>query len=495
MTFEFLKLQFLKSIRSVSIARNLVAGFFLALLLLIVLSYLLLLAFSLEKIIEEGLDEPNAITFLNTHLAFFFIIEIMYRFFLQKLPVIELENFLHLPIRRSNIIHFLLIRSFISPLSIIALLLFTPITLTEISTTYGISGALYWLSTIVLLSWTLHWFMLWFKQKYGDKLISIFLLFGLFIISTAANYYGWFNVGEILSPVFHNSLNNPLPALILVASFIGMYGFALNYYKKHAYLEELTTESRSGYIDQSLDFLSRFGLAGEMADLEWKLILRHKKSRNYLLISILFLFYGLLFYNDPSFVREEGFSYFFIFTGIFITGIFILQYGQLFLSWNSTDFDFFLSRRNGLKALIKGKYLLFVVISLLCFLLSVPYVYFGWNVLFIHMATFLFNMGVTIHFVICLSLWKPKPMSLSKSALFNYEGIGMAQFLMIIPMGIFPYLIFLPFAVLFNDYAGLVALSICGITGILFYEKLSDIAVDILLNNRYEISSTFREEL
>lgn len=495
MTSLILKLQFLKSIRSVSIVRNLVGGFFLGILLLIVLSYLLLLAFSLEKIIVSGFGEPDVIAFLNAHLAYFFILEIMYRFFLQKLPVIELENFLHLPIGRSKIIHFLLVRSFISPLSIITLILFIPITLTEVREVFDLSSALYWLSSIALLSWTLHWFMHWFKQKYGNKIISLLMLFGLFIISTAANYYGWFNIGEFISPIFQSSLESPLPALILLMCFFGMYAFTFRYYKKHAYIEELSIKSQSRYIDHSLDFLSRFGLAGEIADLEWKLILRHKKSRNYLFISFLFLFYGLLFYNDPSFTAKDGFSYFFIFTGIFITGIFFLQYGQLFLSWNSTDFDFFISRREGLKALIKGKYLLFVIISILCFLLSVPYVYFGWDVLFIHMATFLFNMGITIHLVIYLSLWKPKPMNLNKGALFNYEGIGMAQFLMIIPMGIAPYVIFLPFAIFINDYAGLAALSIIGIIGILFYEKLSDAAVSILLNNKYEISSTFREEL
>lgn len=495
MTFLFLKLQFLKSIRSVSIVRNVVGGFFLAMLSLLALTYLLLLAFNLSVIIETVLGQPDVTAFLNSHLAFFFILEMIYRFFLQKLPVFELQTFLHLPVGRNRIIRFLLLRSFISPFSIIALILFAPISFSEIGEAYGFLNALWWLSSIVLVSWTLHWFMLWFKQKYGSSIISLILLFGLFIGSTAANYYGWFNIGNLLSPLFQYSLESAIPSLILLSAFAGMYTLVFGYYKRHAYIEELSTKKDRRYLDHSLGFLSRFGLAGEIADLEWKLILRHKKSRNYLFISFLFIFYGLLFYTDPTFTSDEGFSYFFIFAGIFITGIFFLQYGQLFLSWNSTDFDFFLSRKDGLRALIKGKYLLFVIISILCFLLSVPYVYFGWDVLFIHMATFLFNMGITIHLVIYLSLWKPKPMNLDKGAWFNYEGVGMAQFLMIFPMGVAPYVVFLPFAIFFNDYTGLIALSICGILGIVFYEKLSDVAVNILLKNKYEISSTFREEL
>ena len=66
-------------------------------------------------------------------------------------------------------------------------------------------------------------------------------------------------------------------------------------------------------------------------------------------------------------------------------------------------------------------------------------------------------------------------MDLNKGAMFNYEGVGAAQFLMIIPMMVAPYLIYLPFAILFNFYAGLAALSTVGIIGIIFFNKLKPI--------------------
>lgn len=208
-----------------------------------------------------------------------------------------------------------------------------------------------------------------------------------------------------------------------------------------------------------------------------------------------FLLYGLLFYINPAFQAEDGFSYMFIFVGSFITGVFVLQYGQLFLSWNSSNFDFFLKLSGGMEALVRGKYLLFIAISCLCFLLSVPYVYFGWDILFIHIATFLFNMGVTIHLVIYLAIWKPKPMDLSKGAMFNYEGVGIAQFLMIIPLILAPYVVFVPFSLLISDYAGLIALAVVGAVGIMAYSKLSQLSVNKVLANKYEISSSFRQEL
>ena len=277
--------------------------------------------------------------------------------------------------------------------------------------------------------------------------------------------------------------------------FLGLHRLAYTYYYNNAYLEDLTQDEDVRFVNQEFGIFNRFGLAGELANLEWKLIIRHKKSRTYLMLAGFFLLYGLIFYANPQYSTEEGFSHMFVFVGSFITGIFMLQYGQLFLSWNSANFDFFLQKRDGVESLIKGKYLLFIATSCLCFLLSVPYVFFGWDILLIHIATFLFNMGVIMHLVIYLSLWKPKPMDLNKGAMFNYEGVGIAQFLMIIPMFLAPYVVYLPFALLVNQYVGLLALGIIGVAGILAFPYLSNLPVRRVLNNRYEISSSFRQEL
>jgi hypothetical protein len=66
--------------------------------------------------------------------------------------------------------------------------------------------------------------------------------------------------------------------------------------------------------------------------------------------------------------------------------------------------------------------------------------------------------------------------------------------LIIIPMMVGPYLIYLPFSLLFNDYVGLLALGISGIIGILAFKPLSQININRINANRYEISSSFRQE-
>ncbi|TXE04067.1 DUF5687 family protein [Algoriphagus aquimarinus] len=494
MLFELIRLEFLKSFRSTAFAKSVMVAIFLGFLAIMLLGYLLIAGLFLTRIIEQLAEGQDPIQVLNSGLIFFFLVEFMYRYFLQKLPVIELESLLHLPISKRKIMHMLLGRSFFSPLSIIALILFTPFAFSEISTQYGVSGAIFWLGTILFISWTLHWFMLWFKQRFEDSLIGVVIVLIVLLLGLGSAYMGWFNLGELVAPFFNFAMTSFIPLAIMFVLCSAGYYMAFSYYLNNAYLEDLAEEEEVRFVNQSVGFFSKFGMAGELANLEWKLIIRHKKSRTFLMLSALFLLYGTIFYDNPAY-QEGPMRNIFIFVGIFITGIFMIQYGQLFLSWNSGYFDFFLGRKDGVKNLVRGKYLLLLSISLLCFLLSIPYVYFGWSFLLIHLATFLFNAGIMIHLIIYLALWKPKPMDLNKGAMFNYEGVGAAQFLMIIPMMVAPYVVYLPFAMFFNFYAGLAALGIVGVVGIIFFNKLSTININRVLKNRYEISSSFRQEL
>jgi hypothetical protein len=495
MVLQLIKLEMLKTMRSTSFAKSALVAIFLGFLAIVLLSYVLLLGLFLKEVIEKGFESTDAYATLTGSLIYFYLFEFMYRYFVQKLPVMELERFLHLPIKKSNIIHFLLGRSFISPLTLIAPLLFLPFAFKEVGPRFGDFAAWSWLGCVVLSSWSLHWLMLWFKQKFEDSFIGLGVVFAVLLLGAGSTYYGWFNLGELVKPLFDWSLASMVPLIILFVFFMVSHRLAYSYYRNNAYLEDLAEEENVRFADQDLGIFNRFGLAGQLANLEWKLIIRHKKSRTYLMLAAFFLLYGLIFYTNPVYQTEEGFSHLFIFVGTFITSIFMLQYGQLFLSWNSSNFDFFLNRRGGIESLIKGKYLLFVATSIFSLLASVPYVYFGWDILLIHLSTFIFNMGVIIHLVIHMSLWKPKPMDLNKGAMFNYEGIGIAQFLMMIPIFLGPYIVYFPFALLINQYAGLIALAVTGMIGIIAFPYLSNLAVQKVLKNRYEISSSFRQEL
>jgi len=488
------QLQLKKALRSVTLGRKLVKTILLAGAGLFAFFVVGGIGLGLSDILQRITGRANVTPVLNTLLIFFFLLEMMYRYFLQKLSVVQLEQYLHLPVGRTKIIRFLLLRSFLSPYNAVALLLFTPFYWMQVSQFYSPFAALCWLLQILLISWSIHWFMLWYKQKYGDSLLGFLFLLGLFAGVSAIIWSGWVDVRRWLEPLFSAPLRQPVSILASAALFGGGFIFIERFYQKNAYLEALNPIKKRSLFSGSYTLFERFGPAGTMADLELKLMLRHKKSRAYLVISLLFLAYGFVFYTNDFITQGDADSWLTIMVPIIITGMFMMHYGQFFLSWNASYIDFFLAKNGGIEELVKGKYIIIVSVSLVLYLLSLGYIYLWDQVLLLHTAMFLFNIGINIHLVIMLALWEPKPMDLDRSAMFNYEGVGLAQFLLAIPMIGAPYGIYFSAQYLVGSYGAIIVLGLVGVMGVLLSPKILQYHANRIIKKRYQISASFRQE-
>ena len=79
----------------------------------------------------------------------------MMRYFLQSLPILDVQPYLHLPIKKSSIVHYLLGKSFLHVMNFMTLLLFSPFAFKVIATSEGTNAAWSWLLSIWLLILTL----------------------------------------------------------------------------------------------------------------------------------------------------------------------------------------------------------------------------------------------------------------------------------------------------------------------------------------------------
>ncbi|HKL15168.1 MAG TPA: DUF5687 family protein [Balneolaceae bacterium] len=492
MTPEFIRLLFLERVRSFSFGRDLISSIMVLVLIVFILFYLVGIAIFMGFVLKNQLGVEDVPAFLNSAAIYYLLGEFVVRFFFQKTPLFDLNRYLHLPIKRSGIIHFLLGKSLISTFTVVALILFLPVTITEITAAHGPLAGFFWLATIMAFSLSLHWLVLWVKEAGSRKHPAFLALLVLPALPFILLYFNIFNIGAYTAPFFSMALSGPVPLITGVVFCLAGYRLIFGHYIKNAYLDQAQKPASFAYSSSGSGLFSGFGVPGIMAETELKLILRHKKSRSYLFMSFLFVFYGLLFYELPEPGEPFAISVLHIFVGIFITGLFFVQYGQFLMSWNSSFFDFYLNKENGIRDLMRGKVLLLSLSSIAAFLLALPYLYFGWQIILIHTAALLFNVGIGIHIIVLMSLWNPKPMDINKGAMFNYDGIGMAQFLMAIPFFISPYVIYVPVLLLANHYAALVAMSLAGLAGILLHNRITDVSANIVKNNRHKISSAFR---
>lgn len=479
--------------RSVSFSKDTATMVFTGILGLMLFVYALALGLTLDIIIIKGLKQSDAIGFLNSLLLYSFAFEFIMRYMMQNLPVLDVQPYLHLPLKKSGIVHFLLARSAVHLLNILPWIIFLPFALKVIGPNYSMTTALIWALVVWLCSMTLHYLVVLFKKALDDNIIGIAILLGIIVLLGAADYYGWFKLSEISEVTFNAVLTQPILVIVPLLLTIGAYALCFKFFLQAMYPEEIGyRKTNSSGVTQDLSFLKSFGLIGEMINVEVKLILRNKRPRNILYLSAFFLLYGLIFYTNDKYM--EGISGILLFVGIFITGIFMINYGQLLFSWQGGHYDFTLTRPVSMRQYVESKYWLLSVVTIICFVLSTPYLYFGWKILFVHLAMMFFNLGVNVFVILNLAMWDPKKVDLKKSVTFNYEGVGVAQWIMSIPILLGPYVFFLPFSLMGHSELGIIAVGLAGIIGIIFRGKLIDLTTRRLAERKYSVAAGFRKD-
>ena len=201
------------------------------------------------------------------------------------------------------------------------------------------------------------------------------------------------------------------------------------------------------------------------------------------------MFYGLIFYTNK--IYGEGFV---VFVGMFMTGIFIISYGQFMFSWQASHFDGLLVSNINFADFLKAKYLLFTVISTVFFLFTVPYVYFGWHILLVQFIMYLWNIGINTTLVLFFANRNYRRIDLSKGAAFNWEGVSGNQWILSIPLILAPYVLYVPFALFGHPNIGLVLIAATA-AGFIFTRSFwIKLLVGDFYSHRYLIAEGFRNK-
>ena len=478
--------------RSAVWAKNLLANIFLGFAAIVITSYALLLGLFLDKIVLQLLPDQDPIQVINGIIIYYLAFEFFIRFFLQNVPVLGIQPYLHLPMKKSKMINYMLIKSAISPFNLLSILFFSPFAFRVVGESHGNSGAWAWLFFIVGMALTLHYVVILFKKKLNEQPNLMFVFVGVFGGLGALDFYNIISLSSASSAMINQIITQPgLGFIPLLLAFL-FYYLNFNFLINNTYPEEISTKKKTNKISGGeFAFLRRFGHKGELMIAELKLILRHKRPRSTLILSGALLLYGLIFYPNPQYAELD---FIFVFVGVFVTGIFFLNYGQFLLSWDSGFFDFVLTRKSTFKDYLEAKYYLFIATSTIAFVLSLAYGYFGWKIVLINLCAYLFNIGINVFAVMRLAMYNPKKIDLNKRAAFNYEGVGAAQFLIIIPIMILPYLIYAPLAIMGHDIVGIILTGSAGLIGFLFRKQMLNSITNYFIKNRHKIASGFRAQ-
>ena len=433
-------------------------------LIFILFLYVLALGLFLDKILGSAFPHADLTTSFCGILLVYYLFDLLTRMQLQDLPTLKVQPYLHLPVKRNSVVGYLALTALLSFFNLWPIVIFGPFIIKIILPASGGLVAFAFFISIIALALFNNYLAMYIKRK-ANLNGWVFLIAGAVLSLITCGDYVWhlYSLHGISFLFFGNLIKLPALMLLPVILSVAMYYVNFFYLKQNLYLEELSSKKANAYRSSTeIPLLSRFGSVGDLAANEIKLILRNKRSRSALIMGLVFMFYGLIFYTQSMY--GEGVK---VFVGMFMTGIFIINYGQFMFSWQASHFDGLLVSKISFKDFLTAKYLLFTIVSTVAFILTIPYVYFGWKVVLIHFIMYLWNLGVNTTIVLFFANRNYKRIDLSKGASFNWEGVGATQLLLSFPLILLPYVVFLPFKFFKMPDVGFAALAVIGVIFIL----------------------------
>lgn len=491
MLLTLLSHQWKAQLRSSIFQKSLVLNIILGLFILYFGSIFLLLGFGMHEILANFYPGQNVIGIFNGALLFCFLIDLFFRFLMQELPVLAVQPYLHLPISKNRLVHYVLVKSIPSIFNLFPLLFFVPFMFTTVIPAYGTTIALAWMAALFLVTLLNNFLLLYFKRLMSTKPLYT-LGFGLAIsLLMLLDYLHVVSLRAASEAVFGALFVTPWLAAVPLVLVVGAYLLNFYYLRAHTYPEELKLRKTAEASGRDITFLNRFGELGKLIELELKLIWRHKRTKSVVSLSVVFLFYGFIFYGKGTYL--EGFAML-IFVGIILSGMPMFNYGQFLPGWQSAHFDGLLTQKNiSPYQFYAAKYWMMVPVTVLAFVLTLPYGFFGSKIILINAATLLYNIGVNVFVIFFFSVYNKERLDLSKGATFNWQGVGASKFVMMLPAMLLPILIYLPFGLMGVPYAGIAALGGLGLLGIIFRKQLLQWSANRFVAHKYKLAAGFRQ--
>jgi len=480
-----------KSYRSQGFYKNLAVSIILSLFTLYTAAVLLFLGFSLNEILEKADNKLNPLQLFNGGMLYIMLIGLVVRFAMQQLNTFNLPPYQVLPIKRSLLVNFLLLKPLTSPINYFLLLVVIPFSIKSVVGYYSVAVAVRFIVSFVFLVWFDSLMAAFLKRKYGSNLLSFILVILVFLGIVALEYFKIFSLFAISGALYGFIVLKSYGLIVAFAMVCAAFSLNKWFFSQNYYPENFNRKMKNDKTSTAeLSFLNRFGVIGDLISLELKLILRHKRTKSLLYMSAIFLFYGLIFYTQKSYESSNAMLFF---VAMFVTGFPMITYGQWVISWDSAHFDSIMTKNIPIKTYLNANYYLMVALNVICFIITSAYFFFGTKIIYMHLTAFVFNLGVNVPLLLLGAMYKTKRIDLSKSSSMNYQGMTYKNYLIIFPIIFVPMIVVAVLSYFASLSVALGTLSIIGLAGILLRKPILNSLVSLFNDRKYKLAEGFRE--
>lgn len=484
---HFISLEWKAFLRSASLGNSIILKVFMGIAAFFMIIYMLGFGIGTYYLIKEGL-KLDVMKTLNQAAIYYFGADFMFRFFLQKMPVANIKTYLSLGIEKNKIVHYTLFKTIISLFNTWHLFYFIPLCVVLYKEGFPLSSTLFWTLSMIIIVYILNFLNILINKK--DSFF--YTVLGLIGVSGLLKYYNIFDVTNYTSMFFEFFYYQPYSILFLVLALVGIYFYTFGFFKQNLYFDEGLSSKVSVATTENITWLDKYGVLGTFLKNDIRMIKRNKRSRTTVFMSFFFLFYGLFFF---LFDMYKG-PFFELFAATFITGGFLLNFGQFVPSWDSAYYPLLMTQKITYKDYLNSKWWLMILATSVSIILASFYLYFGLRTYLIIIAVGIFNIGVNSHLVLWAGAYIKTPIDLTKNnkAFGDKQSFNVKTFLLSLPKILLPVLLFFTGKLIYNDNLGIILIALVGIIGLAFKNKVFTIIEKVYLKEKYKTIAAYQQK-
>lgn len=477
--------------RSASLGKDLAMKIFIWLFGLYMIGSMLLLGIGLYFILEKAFPDQAPIYYVNQFIVIWFIIELVMRYMMQKIPMLNIKPFLIQNIKRDTIVDFLLLKSVLSFFNFLTPVIVIPFVVSNfIKSDFTSLELIGWTIDILSLVLVANFLNILLQKKIIDnnKLLIPFL--AVVTILVGLQYFDIFYTTKFVGNVLNYMLHHPYLCIIPLLLVVGLYIVCKKVITSNFYLDAYLKTDALSFNDNDFSWISKFGEVAPFMQLDLKLIWRNKRPKTAVYTALMFSLYGLIFYTNDMYSNSPMLA----FVGIFMTGMFMINFGQFIPAWDSSYYPMMMTQNIPLKLYLKSKATLMYFSIIVMAILTTFYAYFGYHILILNLACAVYNIGINVPLILRIGANNKKRIDLDKSQFMNYQGTGVAQWLIMIPVMVFPVLIWLLFNYIFNFLTASLVLAGVGVIGFALKSYFFNLIEMAYKKNKYLSLQGFKQQ-
>jgi uncharacterized membrane protein (DUF485 family) len=353
---------------------------------------------------------------------------------------------------------------------------------------YDVVSVILWHLAMVALVYSNNFLNIILTNK--DNVFAIFT--AIVMVLGGFQYYHFFTITDYTSVFFDGLFSTKWMFLFPVLALAGLYYYIFVYLKNNLYLDAGLSTKHEIAETENLTWLNQFGTLGTFLKNDIKLIKRNKRSRMTVVMSILFLFYGLIFFRDNSHQPEVMR----IFAGIFVSGGFLFTFGQFVPSWDSSYYQLMMTQNISYKGYLSSKWWLVVIATFVSTILASFYLFYGWQVYLTIVVGAIYNIGVNSHLVLLGGAYTKTPidLSMSKGAFGDKKAFNTNTMLLSLPKLLLPVLLYWAGSALMNPNLGLVFVALAGVLGFALRDKVFSMIEKIYKTEKYKTVDAYKQK-